>query len=125
MTWTILELSNVQYQCKALGILHGAKPYHQAPTYLERVEEVPEGPGIDHIVVHGEEERDDHTGNTCKWERACGQRQSPEANDDRMASSCQGWPELISTHQSPQRVNIQFIVTTKHACKQAHLGPWG
>jgi hypothetical protein len=32
------------------------------------VEEVPEAPGIDDIVVHGEEEGDHHTSNTCEEE---------------------------------------------------------
>lgn len=40
-------------------------------AYLEGVEEVPEAPGIDDIVVHGEEEGDHNTGNTC--EQAKGQ----------------------------------------------------
>lgn len=116
---------SIQYQCKALGVLHGAKPYHQAPTYLEGVEEVPESPGINHVVVHGEEEGDDHTGNACRGERVCGQWRSPEASHGKMAASCQGWPELSSTLQSLWRVNNQFTVTTKHACKQAHLGHGG
>lgn len=38
---------------------------------MDGVEEVPEAPGIDDIVVHGEEEGDHHTGDAC--EQAKGQ----------------------------------------------------
>lgn len=30
------------------------------------MEEIPEAPGIDDIVVHGKEEGDHHTSNTCE-----------------------------------------------------------
>lgn len=59
---------NIQHQYKATVTLHshsGAKLGCWEPTHLEGVEEVPEGPGIYHIVVHGEEEGDDNTGNSC------------------------------------------------------------
>lgn len=51
----------------------------QASAHLEGVEEVPEAPGIDDIVVHGEEEGDHHTGNTCG--QAEGQAEESNACD--------------------------------------------
>lgn len=50
----------LQHQRKATVSLYG-----RVPTHLEGVEEVPEGPGVDHVVVHGEEEGDDNAGDTC------------------------------------------------------------
>lgn len=35
------------------------------PAHLEGVEEVPEGPGVDDVVVHGQEEGDHHAGDAC------------------------------------------------------------
>lgn len=35
-------------------------------AHLEGVEEVPEGPGIDDVVVHGEKEGDHHASDTCR-----------------------------------------------------------
>lgn len=39
-------------------------------THLEGVEEVPEGPGVDDVVVHGQEEGHHHAGQA--WEEAEG-----------------------------------------------------
>lgn len=52
------------------------------PTHLEGVEEVPECPSVYHVVVHGEEERDNDTGNTCGHRGGAGsvaQPQTPRA----------------------------------------------
>lgn len=65
---TMVPSCNIQHQYNATATLcshGGAELCRQAPTHLEGVEEVPEGPGIYHVVVHGEEEGDDDTGNTC------------------------------------------------------------
>lgn len=43
----------------------------RAVAHLEGVEEVPEGPGVDDVVVHGEEEGDHHAGNPCKEAEGC------------------------------------------------------
>lgn len=43
----------------------GPSCVHRVLTHLEGVEEVPEGPGVYHVVVHGEEEGDDDTGDAC------------------------------------------------------------
>lgn len=63
-----MVLGNIQHRRKATATLRGhsgAKVCHWVPTHLEGVEEVPEGPGVYHVVVHGEEEGDDDTGNAC------------------------------------------------------------
>lgn len=41
------------------------RPAPARPAHLEGVEEVPEGPGVDDVVIHGQEEGDDHAGDTC------------------------------------------------------------
>lgn len=54
-----VALSPTPHTCPPRG------PARARPAHLERVEEVPEGPGVDDIVVHGQEEGHHHAGHAC------------------------------------------------------------
>ena len=116
-------LGDVQHQSKATATLRshvGGKPCHWVPTHLEGVEEVPEGPSIYHIVVHGEEEGDDDAGNSCghRGRRSVSGETlkcpgphntwGSTAASTGQGVSCTGFYTL-----APEGVNIQYIIKNK------------